>query len=291
MRIATTYTGISEKFPIEKIIEWIAAAGFEGIDFPDMVTESEVNTSYFREHAKHLTDIAQKYGISFTQAHAPIIGRLLKEFDGDKLRASDRICRSIEFASLLGAEHVVVHPIQKPEHATDPESVFDENMEFYKKIALCAKNFGVKLAMENMIMTSLDGHYNRAGVCADPVEFKRYIDTLGKDTVGGCLDTGHSAVAGREPQHMLRAMGSEYITCTHIHDNDLVRDWHQLPGTMKMNCDEICRAMADIGYSGDFTLECVCFYNKFSEALLPEAFKFMYKTAEHLVNEIEKYKI
>lgn len=89
---------------------------------------------------------------------------------------------------------------------------------------------------------------------------------------------------------MLRAMGSEYIICTHIHDNDLVRDWHQLPGTMKLKWDEICRAMADIDYRRDFTLECICFYSKFNADLLPEAFKFMYNTAKSLVTEIDRYR-
>lgn len=291
MKIVTSFHGIQHKFSDEKIIEMLSCAGFDGIDFDDIPVVEAVHGNSYKEYAKHLCNVAENFGVSFRQAHAPISGALLKELDGNTQIAADKICRSIEFAQLLGADNIVVHPIQKPIHATDPEQVFEENMEFFSKLVPCAEGCGIKLAIENMMMPSFDGSPNRAGVCADPVEFKRYIDYFDSKFVTGCLDFGHSAVSGREPQDMLRAMGSDYITSTHIHDNDFASDCHQLPYTMKMNWDEICRAMADIGYSGDFTLECICFYDKFSEALLPEAFKFMYKTAEHLVNKIEKYKM
>ena len=290
MKIATTYGGVPKNMAIEKIIESLAVAGFDGIDFDDIAYESEVWQSSYKEYAKHLKNVAESFGISFTQSHAPISGALLKKLDWNKELASDRICRSIEFSALLGVPNIIVHPIQRPEHATEPERVFEENINFLSKLAACAKNNGVKIAVENMIMSDLNGIYNRAGVCADPIEFKKYIDALGKDGATGCLDFGHSAVAGREPQHMLRAMGNEYITCTHIHDNDFVHDWHQLPGLFKTDWEATCRAMAEIDYGGDFTLECVCFYNKLSEDMIPEAFKYMYATAKNMVDKIEKYK-
>ena len=291
MRIATTYHGVPENMTIEKTIELLAQAGFDGIDFDDIPYESEVSHSSYKEYAKHLKNVARSFGISFTQSHAPITTALLKSVDWNKELAVDRLCRSIEFSALLGAPNIIVHPIQHPEHATEPERVFEENISFLSKLAVCAKDNGVKIAVENMVMADLNGIYSRAGVCADPIEVKKYIDALGKEAVTGCLDFGHSAIAGREPQHMLRAMGSEYITCTHIHDNDFVRDCHQLPGILKMNWEEICRSMAEIDYSGDFTLECICFYNKLSEDMIPMAFKYMYATAKSMVDKIQKYRI
>lgn len=290
MKIATTFGGVPKNIKIEKIIELLADAGFDGIDFDDTPYESEVWQSSYKDYAKHLKNVAESFGICFTQSHAPISGELLSKLDWNKELASDRICRSIEFSALLGVPNIIVHPIQRPEHTIEPERVFEENMSFLSKLAACAKNNGVKIAVENMIMPALSHTYQHAGVCAAPIEFKKYIDALGKDAATGCLDFGHSAIAGREPQHMLRAMGSEYITCTHIHDNDFVRDWHQLPGIMNMEWDEICRAMAEIDYSGDFTLECIYFYSKLSEDMLPNAFKYMYATAKAMVDKIDKYK-
>lgn len=290
MRIVTTNHSLHNRFSIEKTIEMLSVAGFDGIDFTDIPVHTPVWEDSYKDYAKHLCNVADSFGISFTQTHAPVTGSVLRESGGDMQFVTDRICRSIEFSSLLGAEHVIVHPIQNPKYATQSEFVFEENMKLFSKLVSCAENFGIKMAIENMVMPTLDGRYKRDGVCAEPNEFKRYIDSLDSDYATGCLDFGHSALSGREPQDMLRAMGSDYITSTHIHDNDFIDDCHQLPCTMKMNWDEICKAMAEIGYSGDFTLEAVCYFSNFDDDFIPEALSFMYKTSKHLVDKIEKYK-
>jgi len=290
MKIVTTYHGLHTRFSIEKIIEMLANAGFDGIDFTDIPIMTDVWSTSYKEYAKHLKNVAQSFCIEFTQSHGPVVREMLAEFGGDMQKTIDRTCRSIEFTSLLGGDNVVIHPIQSPHYATESEKVFEENMEFFSKLIPCAENYGVKIAIENMVMPTLDGTRKRDGVCADPREFKRYIDSLNSKYVTGCLDFGHSALSGREPQDMLKAMGADYITSTHIHDNDLVHDSHQLPCTMKLNWNEICKAMAEIGYKGDFTLESICFYDTFDDELIPDVLKFMYKTAKYLADKIETYK-
>lgn len=290
MRIVTTNCDIHKRFSVEESIRMIAKAGFEGVDFDDIPIDSPTWESSYKVYAKKICNVADDSGIKITQTHAPITGSALSHFEGDLNKVVDRIKRSIEFSSLLGAEHVVVHPIQDPKFATESERVFEKNISYFAKLADCAKDFNIKLAIENMVMRTPDGSHMRDGVCADPAEFKRYIDTLNSDYVTGCLDFGHSNMAGREPQDMLRAMGSKYITSTHIHDNDFIHDSHQLPCTMKMNWDEICRAMAEINYQGDFTLEAVCYFNNFDNELVQPGLDFMYKVAKHLVDKIESYK-
>lgn len=288
MKIVTTNYSLHRRFSIEKTIEMLACAGFDGIDFDDIPVMTKVWDESYKEYSKHLCNVADNFGISFCQTHAPVINNLLRQFDGDMQFAVDRIRRSIEFSALIGADNVVIHPIQNPKYATESEWVFENNMNFFSKLVPCAEDYGIKIAIENMVMPTLDGVHKRDGVCAEPKEFKRYIDSLGSKYVTGCLDFGHSALSGREPQDMLRAMGSDYITSVHIHDNDFVSDCHQLPCTMKMNWEEICKAMADIGYKGNFTLEAICFFNNFSDEFIPEALSFMYKTSKFLVNKIKK---
>ena len=290
MKIVTTNFGLDSRFGVEKSIELIADAGFDAVDFSDISIETPVWENTYSDYAKHLKNTALSCGIVFSQSHAPITGSSLSYFNGDMQKVIDRICRSIEFSSLLGAEHVVVHPIQDPKFATKSEEIFEKNISFFSKLAKCAEDFNVKLAIENMVMATLDGLNKRDGVCADPAEFKRYIDTLNSNYVTCCLDYGHSALSGREPQDMLRAMGGQYITSTHIHDNDFVHDSHQLPCTMRMDWDEICKAMAEIDYKGDFTLESICFIKMFDDEFIPEVLSFMYKTSRQLVDKIERYK-
>lgn len=290
MKIVTTYGGLQERFSIEKIIEMLAGAGFDAIDFDDIPVETEVWQDSYRDYARHLKNVAQSFGIGFSQAHAPIVSSILSKYSGNLSLAVDRIKRSIEFAALLGAENIVVHPIQDPKFATQSEQIFEKNMNFFSQFVPVAEDCGIKIAIENMVMATLDGMGKRDGVCADPSEFKRYIDSLGSKNVTGCLDFGHSALAGREPQDMLRAMGSDYITSVHIHDNDFIHDSHQLPCTMRMDWDEICKAMADIGYSGDFTLESVLFYNKMPDDAIGDALRLMYTVSKSLVDKIERYR-
>ena len=291
MKIVTTNYNLHNRFSIEKTIEMISQAGFDGIDFSDIPVESEVWEKTYQKYAKHIRNVADNFGIVFSQTHSPIIGSVLRAYNQDKQFAIDRIRRSIEFSALIGAEHVVIHPIQNPKYATDSERVFEENMNYISQLIPCAEDCHIKIAIENMVMPTLDGARQRDGVCADPEEFKRYIDALDSKCITGCLDFGHCAISGREAQDMLRAMGADYITSVHIHDNDFIKDCHQLPCTMKMNWEEICKAMAEVGYRGDFTLEAVNFWNGYSDEFIPEALHFMYQTSKYLVDKIKKYNV
>ena len=143
MKIATTYHNLHRRFTIEKIIEMLSQAGFDGIDFSDIPIMTEVWSDSYKEYAGHLKNVAQSFGMEFTQTHGPVIRGLLREFDGDMQKCIDRTYRSIEFTSLLGAKNVVIHPIQDPLYATESERVFEKNMEFMSKLAFCAENYGV----------------------------------------------------------------------------------------------------------------------------------------------------
>ena len=128
------------------------------------------------------------------------------------------------------------------------------------------------------------------GVCAHPLEFIQYIDALESEYVTGCMDTGHCAATGREPQDVLRILGGNRITCMHIHDNDYKSDMHYLPYTVNLDWEEICKALADIDYKGHFTMEASNFMSKFPIELIPTALKFEYDVAKYMVDKISEYK-
>ena len=58
---------------------------------------------------------------------------------------------------------------------------------------------------------------------------------------------------------------------------------------MSMNWDEICKALAEIGYKGHFTFESDNFLKRYDDEFIPTALRFMYDTAKYLVAKIEKY--
>ena len=88
---------------------------------------------------------------------------------------------------------------------------------------------------------------------------------------------------------MLRTLG-RHVRALHVHDNDCHRDSHELPYTMQMDFDSIARALADIDYQGDITLE-ACYYWKDATAEeQPTRLANMAAAARRLADAVEGYK-
>lgn len=289
MLLVTNTNPLSSRFGDEKAIEMFADAGFDALDYSAFHLrddDSPLLKSDYKEYAANLRKIAESKGISFTQAHAPFQYR---RDDADYFKSFDkRIIRSMEAAAIMGAEIIVVHPLQYLEYKDCRYKMYEENMRFYSMLVEYAKEFGIKIACENMFQSRKSGIED--SVCASPEEFNKYIDDIASPWVTACLDLGHCGVCGRKAQDMIRAMGGDRITALHIHDNDGAHDLHKLPGTVSMNWDEICRALADIGYNGNFTYEADCFLRDYDEDFLPTALKFMHDTGRYYISKINSYK-
>jgi len=281
--ISTSY--LERTFGIEKALDMIAEAGFDGIDYSDEAAVSSWDD--YKELAIKIRTLAEERGLAVCQTHAPIPTQLLKDRDVNYVKKV--VSRSIEFSGILGAYAAVVHPIQSPLHKLGDESVYLENMDYFRYLLPYCKEYNVKIAIENMCYSNPKGKIPIDGVCANPLEFAKYIDDLDSEYVTGCLDTGHCAVTGREPQDVLRILGGDRITCLHIHDNDYKSDMHYLPYTMKLEWDEILKALADINYKGHFTMEASFFLPKFPKDFLPVALKFKCDVAKYMVSTINKY--
>jgi sugar phosphate isomerase/epimerase len=192
---------------------------------------------------------------------------------------------------MLGAKQIVVHPVQKVPYLGREEEMFEINMEFYSSLAPYAKNCGIKIALENMCQDRPVTRYICDDVCVDPREMNRYYDTLNDpEAFTVCLDLGHVALCGREPQDAIRTIGHDRLGSLHVQDVDYVHDLHTLPGCGRINWDEVCRALADIDYCGDFTLESDNFLQKYDVEFQPTATKFMADVCKHLTSKIEAYK-
>lgn len=76
----------------------------------------------------------------------------------------------------------------------------------------------------------------------------------------------------------------------HVHDNDAVIDRHTAPYFGTMDWTSITNALAEINYSGDFTLEADSFYHKLPNELLPASAKYLHDIGRLLVEMVEKAK-
>lgn len=286
MKISTQTHFLADTYGMIRAIEILAESGFDGIDVSMFSITSEIFGDNYKDFAKQMLDTAKRCGVEFVQAHAPFGGGYEKYME-EKVPL---LPRAIEFCSLLGIPNIVIHPIQNGRYYGNEKKLFDMNVEFYRGLAPVAKQFGVKIAIENMWQRNPGSGYICDDVCAPPEELAAMYDVLNDpDAFTVCLDLGHVALCGREPEDAIRTIGSR-IGCLHIHDVDYRSDLHTLPGTSKINWTNVCRALADIKYAGCFNLEADAFFYKFPEASYPTVSKFMADVSRIYANEIENAK-
>lgn len=243
----------------------------------------------WREHALSLKEAAARCGMGFSQAHAPFPSSRGEEpYDSDIRKW---ILRSMEAAALMGVHNIVVHPVQELEYATNEEKLWEENLEFYRGLIPYCEEYGIRICAENMWQWDKRRNYIVDSVCARPDEFVRLLDELDSPWVVGCLDLGHCALVGREPQDVIRAMGAKRLQALHVHDVNYVRDCHTMPFMESLDWEAITRALAEIGYEGDFTLEADEFLRGLPPELMPEASVLMAKTGRYLMKRIEEQRV
>ena len=270
---------------LDRGIEMLIDAGFPALDLSFFSYGFAMSDDY-KTTAKRLKSLTDSRGVIFNQAHAPFGGG----FEKYTTETVPNLPRVFEFAGLVGVKNIVVHPLQRGRYYGQEEELFELNMEFYSRLAPHAKSAGVKIAIENMWHRHPVNNYIVDDTCADPHELARYYDTLNDpEAFTVCLDLGHVAICGREPEDAIRIIGHR-LGAIHAHDVDYVNDLHTLPGVSKLNWQNICRALAEVNYNGEFTLEAESFARRYPTAHLPAVLRFMAETAHFFADEVERYK-
>lgn len=288
MLYSSTTDLLSSRFGIERAVEILVSSGFSAIDFSMFRLNEAPFEDGYRALAKKLREYANSRGVVFNQGHAPFGRSNYTEYMTELLPLFPRC---IEFASLLGIKNLVIHPTHpKPYYGNEAE-IYEENFKIFKSLAPYAKDFGVKIAIENMWSRNPKTGRICDAFGADPKELYGFYSDLGdKEAFTICLDIGHVALCGREPEVAIEKIGREALGALHVHDVDCISDLHTLPGCAKLNYDKMCRALAKINYSGDITLEADSFLGRFDTALLPNASRFMADVARELRDRVERYK-
>ena len=273
--ICSTARHVGEK----KAVELLGKAGFDAWDFSmfemarwdwekNRITDTPhpLKSSQYLKFARELKEIGESYGMVCNQSHAPFPSQ---EMPIDTLK------RAIECTAEAGGSICIVHP--------HPFLSPDKNAEFYAPILEFGKEYGVKIATENMWAWDREKDESSFAACATSKDFCDVIDLTGENGLVACLDIGHAEMrgSGDGAANMIRALGSR-LQALHIHDNDRWHDSHQIPFSMQIDFNEVAKALKEIGYSGYLTLEADTYLNAYNSDNVFEGVKKLLESVKKI---------
>ena len=285
MLFSSQTSTLAARYGIFKAVDLLMDGGYTALDLSCFGAIAFIMDDQWEQTATALRERADSRGVVFNQAHAPFGGG----FEHYTQKLIPTFPRVFAFCRILGVRQIVVHPLQKGRYYGHEQELFDMNMEFYRSLIPLSEEYGIKIAIENMWQTHPVTHRICDDVCADPHELAAYFDTLSDPahfTV--CLDIGHVALCGREPEDAIRVLGAHRLGALHVHDVDYLNDLHTVPYVGRINWDRVVDALAEIGYRGEFTMESDAFLHKYPDGLMPAAVGFMAETTRYLAERLEK---
>ncbi len=293
MLLSTQNSFLRNTFGDKASVDMLKAAGYKCIDlsmFHMSKPDSPFNAPNWQEYVADLKEYTDAQGMVYNQSHIPFTFKWAEDGEWERV-IRDTQHRSLDICGMLGVKYVVVHPIHHMQYLGHEQEVYDINMKYYSSLIPFCEKYGYKICIENMWQREPKTKRICYDVGARMEELIKYIDDLGgTEHFVACLDVGHTTLVGFEPQDCIRQLGNKYLHSLHVHDNDYTGDQHLLPGQGLINWDEVCRALADIDYDGEFTYEADNFLKKFSHDMMPMAVGFMHQVGTFLCDKIEKYK-
>ena len=283
MKLSMEIYTVAERFGDMRAVKLIKEAGFDAIDYSYYYKKEcdEILGDGYRQYAQELRAHMDRVGIACNQAHAPFSFKYGLRTDPSEERYLSLI-RSLESALILGAKNIVVHAISVPEGV----DFVEYNIAYYKSFIPYCERFGICVAVENLFRR--DKITNQIfGKLGTPEELGGIIKAIASPWIVACVDVGHAALTGNEPQDFIAGMDREALKCLHVQDNDYIGDRHLFPYSGKLNWSEIMTALKKKGYDGDLTFEVVKQIDLYPNELLPDALKLANAIGRHLISIYE----
>ena len=229
--------------------------------------EGEEALAFVRE----IRRTADACGIICNQSHAPF------PVSCPEIRAM--LPRALELTAEAGGKVCVIHP--------DNHLSAGENAKMFRQLLPTAKSLGVKIATENMWCWDSKEDHATFAACATPADFLAHLDAIDDPDFVACLDIGHAEMRGlgTSAPEMIRALGPR-LAALHVHDNDLWHDSHELPFSMQIDFAAVTRALREVGYAGDMTLEADTYFRHHADTAPETLLSRMADTARRLVRMV-----
>lgn len=220
------------------------------------------------------------------QAHAPFEVVAEDAFELSNRRYL-RLVRALESAAVMGADQIIVHALT-PAQGDD---MVRFNEQFYNSLEPYCEKFGIRVAVENLFM---DPRNPETGTYCDkkfgtPAGMMDLMERLNPEYFVICIDLGHAKLTGNHPEDFVRGVDAGRLKALHVQDNDFGYDCHVLPYGGRLNWDNITQSLAEVGYTGDITLEVFGFLSRIEDGMMLNALKFAAATARYLLEKVEAF--
>lgn len=279
---------LRDRFDDETAVRMIAAAGFDAFDYSmfrasgkrDMLGDD------YRERAVALKKVADEAGVVCRQAHAPFDFEYDDEvgMQGEKYR---RLVRSLEIASILGAENIVVHTVKR--NLPKDFDLEGFSRAFYRSLIPYCEQFNICISVENLVGRKPITN-EKFEVFSNPKKHLAFVKSLDSAWLNICIDVGHSALLGYMPEDVINAMDNRLFKTIHVHDNDFESDQHVLPYEGRIDWEAVTKALAQVGYDGDFSFELEGLFMPLSDDMLADGLRRAEAIGRELIKKIEQYK-
>ena len=275
MRLATEVGGpLIKHLGLEASFRMLKDAGFDGVDYD--IRDYQLGDD-FREIAKEIKAMLDEIGLTCVQVHAPhnFVHGTAMDFSNHKYRET---FRSIEFTQILGAKYCVIHGSPVPDGPLSGQFM-EHNYLYYKTFEEEARRCGILIGVENL----------KFGILPRPEYVNRMLGMLGTEVYYPHVDMGHSALVGVEPDVFLKKLNCLPVRAIHVHDFNVQTD-HVLPFLGKSSWDRIVKALVDIGYEGDLSMEIFRtteLVADYSVELLPSLYELAAAVGRELIRRIE----
>ena len=284
MKLSVELYTLAQRFGDFKAVEIAKKAGFDAIDYSyyyDKECDDVLGDGY-KEYAKKLREHLDEVGIFCNQAHAPFTFKYGMEKNISEQKYLWMV-HALESASILGATNIVVHAVNVPEGVN-----FEEyNVQYYKSFIPYCEKFGIHIAVENLF--NRDTKRKRiTGKLGSPAELNSIVEKINSPWVVACVDIGHAALTGYEPEDFIKGMNPNILKALHVQDNDYIDDRHILPYTGQLNWEAIMSSLKKVDYDGDLTFEIIKYLDRFPDELFSEVLKFSALVGKHLISIYNK---
>ena len=237
---------------ISYALDRLASGGVKVVEFMHEVPHSMEIDGALLGKIKRLADEGVRFSV-----HAPFLETNLGSyFDEVRRFSKERVRAAVEFASVIHADPVVVHPgysLMKEKLRVLNEQASENFLEDLDEMAALARSLGVRLALENGQMPFFFLYNMR--------DFPGFRDRI--PSLGATYDIGHAFIAKYQAREAdpegailedMRQLGLDSLIHVHLHNNRGGRDDHGfLSGTIDMA--RILRGLHEMGYECKVILE------------------------------------